>query len=70
MPRRRPITAPLIVSTVAAAWLATPLHAAPPRLEVGQLFPEIVLPAARDGRPMSIADFRGEKVVLHVFASW
>ena len=23
-----------------------------------------------DGQPVSIADFRGEKVVLHVFASW
>jgi hypothetical protein len=40
------------------------------RLEAGQPFPEIVLPALDDGRPMSIADFRGQKVVLHVFASW
>jgi hypothetical protein len=39
-------------------------------LEAGQPIPEVVLPALDDGRPMSISDFRGEKVVLHVFASW
>ena len=36
----------------------------------GQPFPEIRLPAMRDGRPLSVADFRGSKLVLHVFASW
>jgi hypothetical protein len=38
--------------------------------EEGQPFPDIVLPSADGGRPMSVSDFRGEKVVLHVFASW
>ena len=37
---------------------------------VGEPFPTIALPALEDGRPRSIADFRGKKVVLHVFASW
>ena len=36
----------------------------------GEPFPDIVLPSAEDGRPMSLADYRGKKVVLHVFASW
>ena len=36
----------------------------------GEPFPELALPALDDGRPMSIADFRGQRVVLHVFASW
>ncbi len=53
----------LIGSTVAQA-------AEPPRIEVGKAFPAISLPALEDGSPMSIRDFRGEKVVLHVFASW
>jgi hypothetical protein len=38
--------------------------------EIGKPFPEFVLPSAEDGRPMSIAQFRGKKVLLHVFASW
>jgi len=38
--------------------------------EVGEPFPNIAFPALEDGRPRSIADFRGQKVILHVFASW
>ncbi len=45
-------------------------QADPPRLEVGQPFPDIAFPSAEDGMPMSIASFRGQKVILHVFASW
>jgi hypothetical protein len=37
---------------------------------VGKPFPNIVLPTLNEGRPMSIADFRGKKVLLHIFASW
>lgn len=37
---------------------------------VGDRFPEVVLPSADDGRPMSLADFRGKKLILHIFASW
>lgn len=36
----------------------------------GQPFPALVLPSAEDGRPVSLADFRGQKLLLHVFASW
>ena len=42
----------------------------PFRPVVGQAFPDLVLPSLEDGRPMSLADFRGKKVILHVFASW
>jgi hypothetical protein len=42
----------------------------PAGLEVGQPFPEIALPSAEDGRPLSLARFRGMKTILHVFASW
>jgi len=54
----------------ASAAVAHPDAGAPPRLEVGKSFPDIVLPSMKDGRPMSMRDFRGEKVILHVFASW
>jgi hypothetical protein len=41
-----------------------------PGLENGQVFPPIVFPAIDDGRPLSLADFRGQKIILHIFASW
>jgi len=39
-------------------------------LKVGEPFPGIVLPTIDDGSAMSLADFRGQKVLLHIFASW
>jgi len=42
----------------------------PPRIEIGKPFPDLVLPSLADGRPMSLRQFRGRKVLLHVFASW
>lgn len=38
--------------------------------EVGSPFPSVAFPSLEDGHPMSLADFRGQKVILHVFASW
>ncbi len=38
--------------------------------QVGEPFPDLTLPALQDGRPASIRDYRGQKVILHVFASW
>ena len=38
--------------------------------EVDQPFPAIAFPTLEDGRPASLADFRGKKLLLHVFASW
>ncbi len=49
---------------------APPPPAEPIRLEVGARFPDLVLPTLEDGRPASLRDFRGRKVILHVFASW
>jgi len=37
---------------------------------VGDVFPTRALPSAVDGRPTSIASFRGKKVIVNVFASW
>lgn len=41
----------------------------PAGFEVGRPFPAVELPAL-DGQVRSIREFRGTKVVLHVFASW
>jgi hypothetical protein len=38
--------------------------------EVGQPFPELAFPSLESGRRASIADFRGKKTLLHIFASW
>lgn len=39
-------------------------------LKVGQPFPTLVLPSLEDGSPLSLAKFRGQKVILHIWASW
>ncbi len=58
--------------TLALVALASPGAMAQPKtpFEVGQPFPEIRLPSLDDGKLVSIADFRGEKVILQIFASW
>ena len=39
-------------------------------LEVGSPFPIIELPTLEDGSRASIRDYRGKKLMLHVWASW
>ncbi len=61
------LTLSLLASgTVGASDAPTPVDP----FAVGQPVPDLVLPAANDGRPRSLAEFRGKKYVLHVFASW
>jgi hypothetical protein len=55
----------LLLSFMSAA-RATPRH---PFVE-GEPFPSLILPGLKDGRPVSLTEFRGRKLVLHVFASW
>ena len=38
--------------------------------KVGQPFPDVVLPDLVSGGPRSIGELRGEKLILHIFASW
>ncbi len=45
------------------------LGAAPWEPRVGEPFPDLALPTL-EGSTKSISDFRGQKVILHVFASW
>ncbi len=49
-------------------WMATD-KAEALELEVGQVFPNMLLPSL-EGHPGSIADFRGQKLILHIWASW
>jgi hypothetical protein len=64
----------LAVTLPVLAVLAVPAPTAgqlPPQpFEVGTSFPTLSLPSLEDGRPASIADFRGRKLILHIFASW
>jgi hypothetical protein len=60
----------LITTVCIAATWAPPASAQLGKIKVGQPFPTIVFPSLKGGKPMSIADFRGKNVVLHVFASW
>lgn len=73
----RPRTASPVLSTYAAALvalLALPFSADAQMpdhpFQPGTAFPTLSLPSLEDGRPASIADFRGQKIILHVFASW
>jgi hypothetical protein len=42
----------------------------PHGFNVGEAFPTLALPSAADGRPVSLADFRGKKLIVNIFASW
>jgi hypothetical protein len=61
----------LVSAVFACLFLLAAVHVrAQPVIRKGEPFPAIVLPTMADGSPASITDFRGKKVVLHVFASW
>ena len=63
-------TSSALLLLVVAGMTGSALARHPGAIEVGKPFPVLMLPSAADGQPMSIADFRGKKLVLHVFASW
>ena len=62
---RTTLAGALVLTSMAAGAAAQP-HG----FRVGEPVPDLVLPSAEDGSPLSLADYRGEKLVLHVFASW
>ena len=39
-------------------------------LNRGDVFPRLTLPAIAGGEDVPVQDFFGEKLVLHLFASW
>jgi hypothetical protein len=53
-----------------AAGLATTARADGYDPKVGQPHPDFTLADIRTGKPISLSDFRGKKVLLIQFASW
>lgn len=66
------IRSTLICILMLAGIIASPAGAddAQQTLEVGEPFPEIVLPGMRDGQPTAVSSYRGKRIIMHVFASW
>lgn len=60
----------ILAAVLAILVMPTAAPAASAQFEVGQPFPQIVLPSLEDGRPTSLSQFRGKKIILHIFASW
>ena len=60
---RSPIVLALGISLTGATAMAV-------ELVEGEPVPEIPLPSMKDSHPMTIADFAGRKLALHIFASW
>ena len=58
----------LVTSVLMAA--AIPAPAAPYAPKVGQRHPDFTLPDIATGKPASLSDFHGKKVLLIHFASW
>jgi hypothetical protein len=61
---------PLFLVLASMAATVTPLQAAPYAPKVGQRHPDFTLPNIATGKPVSLAEFRGKKVLLIHFASW
>ena len=63
-----PITKTLVASAILA--VTAPAFADPYAPKVGQRHPDFTLPDIRTGKPVTLSDFRGKKVLLVHFASW
>jgi hypothetical protein len=65
-----PAAAAMLAAGVALIGSGQPSARPPGPFEVGRPFPLLALPDAASGKARSIAEFRGRKIILHVFASW
>lgn len=54
----------------ASLFCPLPVQAGPYAPKVGQRHEEFTLPSIAEGQPVSLAQFRGKKVLLIQFASW
>ena len=59
-----------ILATIVVLAAAAPTFADPYAPKVGQMHPEFTLADIQSGKPVSLSDFRGKKVLLIHFASW
>jgi hypothetical protein len=66
------ITVAVTLTTLTPLFLVAPVAAQSElgRIEIGLPFPDEKFPALADGRPTSLAQFRGKRILLLVFASW
>jgi cytochrome oxidase Cu insertion factor (SCO1/SenC/PrrC family) len=60
----------LLLAGIAVLAAVPAASAAPDPPRVGQQHPNFTLPRIDNGRPVSLSDFRGKKVLLIQFASW
>ncbi len=63
----------LLLLTLTCGWfgtLAAPAHTEGYSPRVGQPHPDFTLPSLADGEPVSLSQFRGQKVLLIHFSSW
>lgn len=59
-----------VLLTLAPQVWAQPAPIESTALEVGKPFPIILLPRMDDGQPDTIVNYRGQKLIMHIFASW
>ena len=63
-------TIPALAATATIA-IATAAQELPQTgFAVGEPFPTTAFPSLEDEHPMSVADYRGKRLILHIFASW
>ena len=55
---------------MSAAFVTSTAYADGYSPRIGQPHPDFTLPSLADGKPMSLSQFRGRKVLLIHFASW
>jgi hypothetical protein len=66
---RHAILTALFASSAVAAAVAAP-EAPTVGREVGQVFPQVVLPSLDGRRPVALSQFRGKKLLLIEYAAW
>ena len=60
----------VLAAAVVAVSIAGPVGGAGYGPKLGERHPEFTLPDIGTGKPVSLSDFRGKKVLLIQFASW
>lgn len=70
--RPKSMTAAISLTAMSGLFLPAPVSAQSElgRIEIGLPFPDEKFPALADGKPISLAEFRGKRILLLVFASW
>ncbi|WP_182830372.1 hypothetical protein [Tautonia rosea] len=60
----------ILAACAAVVTGGTPSQAGAETPQVGERYPDFVLPSIDGGDPVSLSQFRGKKVLLIQFASW